>query len=737
MKSKFLLLFSITLLLGASSINTFAGKKDDPAAKLPFKRKMKWADNLYKQGSFYTAEEYYAQLQKEQPRNPYVSYQLAECSWFNRDYVKAAHYYGEAYSLAPELYPEAPYKEGMMLKMCSKYEEAIERFQFFIKNYKGRSKKMKLYAQRYIDGALMAINSKNDPGLAFVKNAGPNVNTPYSESAPYPLGDSALLFATMNVPQGKLIEVGKDKRKDYVSRFMWTPKEYDRTKIKDTFEVAMKFEDGRFNDTKYHVSNGSWSPGKTRFYYTKCLEKSNIDTGRIGCKIYVSEFKKGVWQSSKEMPAESEVNLEGSSNTNPFCAMIGKKEVLFFSSDRKMQSAGGFDIWYSVYDSSRKTYRRPQNCGKKLNSFGDDVTPFYDSEKGKLYFASNGWASLGGFDIYTADGGPSRYTNLRNMGFPINSPADDMYYIQDPTGKDNAYIVSNRLGSYYVKNPTCCDDIWRVIKEPSFFVRGKVVDEETNELIPQVAIKMTDEGTNTKKDTSYSQTGNFMFYTPMGKNYNITADKQKYISGRTVVSTTDRTAMDPDDTTDVTIYMHKITSDFEFHVRNVYYNFDKKDFQPDSYTALDTLVNFMRDNPSVSVEIRSHTDDKGTDNYNDDLSINRAEAVMNYMVTKGIDRGRMIAKGEGKNAPLAPNKIGAKDNPVGRQYNRRTEFRIIGDLQDKRIIYDQNKPDFIDRTGGDKRNKNLTIPTGSDDDDTPVYEETPAEAQPGNRVNDK
>ncbi len=739
MRSKFLLLLSITLFIGAISYNTFAGKKDDPAAKLPYKRKMKWADNLFKEGSFYTAEEYYAQLLKEQPRNPYVTYQLAECCWFNRDYVKGANYYGEAYALAPELYPQAPFREGIMLKMCGKYEEAISRFEYYIKNYHGRDKKMKLRAQRHIEGAKMAIASMNDPSNAFIKNAGPNVNTTYTESAPMPLGDTALLFSTMNVPPGKLIDAKKDKRKDYVSRFMWSPKEYDRTKVKDTFEVAMNFNDGKFNDAKYHVSNGSWSPGGTRFYFTKCLEGqaqgSKDDTGKIGCKIYVSDFKKGIWAPAK--PMDGEINLDGSSNTNPYCAYIGKKEVLFFASDRKQGGAGGFDIWYSVYDSSKKTYRRPQNCGKKLNSFGDDITPYYDSKKKKLYFASNGWASLGGFDIYVADGGPSRYTNLHNLGFPINSPADDMYYIQDPTGKDNAYIVSNRLGSYYIKNPTCCDDIWRVIKEPSFYVRGRVIDEETNELIPEVAVKMMEDGATALKDTVYSRNGNFMLYTPMGKNYNITADKAKYISGRTVVSTSDKTAMDPDDTTDVTIYMHKISSDYEFHVRNVYYNFDKKDFQPDSYDALDSLVNFMKDNPSVNVEIRSHTDSKGTDGYNDDLSIKRAEAVMNYMVTKGIDRGRMMAKGEGKNSPIAPNTNGNKDNPVGRQYNRRTEFRIIGDLQDKRIIYDRNKPEFIDRTGSDRRNKNLSIPTGSDDDDTPVYEETPAEAQPGNKVNDK
>lgn len=725
MRRKFLLFSLISAFITLGTLTVFAGGKEDPAAKLPFKKKLAWANGLFREGSFYSAEEYFAQLKKEQPRNPYVTYMLAECLYKQRDYPPAANYYAEAYSLAPEAYPDCPYKEGLMRKQNGDYENSIESFKVYIKNYRGKNKKMKVYAQREIDGCIMAINSWNNPGRAFVKNAGPNVNSAYTESAPLPLGDTALLYSTM--AQNKIVVVNKDKRKDFVSRFMWSPKEYDNTRVKDSFEVAMKFEDGKFNDPKYHVGNGSWSPGGTRFYFTKCREE---DTMRIMCKIYVSEFNKktGVWGPATN--PDPFINEEGSSNTNPYCAMVGKKEVLYFASNRSLQSAGGFDIWYAVYDSARKTYRRPQNCGKKLNSPYDDITPYYDSKRGKLYFASNGWKTLGGFDIFSADGGPSRYTNLSNLGFPINSPADDMYYVQDEGEKDNGYVVSNRLGSYYVKNPTCCDDIWRVIKEPSFYVKGVVVDEVSNEQISEVVVKMSNDATSALVDTNFSKEGNFLFYTPMGNNYAITADKQGYISGRTTVSTSGKSVMDPDDTTMVTIYMHKITKDFEFHVQNVYYNFDKGDFQPDSYGALDSLVKFMQDNPSVSVEIRSYTDNKGEDAYNDELSVKRAQAVMSYMSTKGVDRGRMIAKGEGEKNPLQPNTIGGVDNPTGRQYNRRTEFRIIGDLPEKRIIYDVNRPDYIDKSGVDGRNNNLRMDTENEDDGTPPD----AEIQPGSQV---
>ena len=216
----------------------------------------------------------------------------------------------------------------------------------------------------------------------------------------------------------------------------------------------------------------------------------------------------------------------------------------------------------------------------------------------------------------------------------------------------------------------------------------------------------------------------------MGKNYSITADKSGYISGRTTLSTTGKSVMDPDDTTMVTVYVHKITNDFEYHVQNVYYNFDNGNFQPDSYGALDSLVRFLTDNPSVSVEIRSYTDSKGENVYNDELSVKRAQAVMTYMQTKGIDRGRMIARGEGNKNPIRPNTIAGKDNPTGRQYNRRTEFRIIGELSEKHIIYDQNKPEYIDKSGNESRNKNLNADEPESDDNA----QPDSGVLPGSRV---
>jgi outer membrane protein OmpA-like peptidoglycan-associated protein len=696
----------------------YRSKANDPVAKLPYYKKLRWADNLFREGSYFNAIEYYLQLKQEQERNPYLAYQLAESYWMTRDYKPSAIYYGQAYSMAPKLYPEAIFKQGIMLKMQGDYEGAINAFNNFIQDNPKTFKKLKKRAQREIEGANMALNSLKDPIPVTVVNAGPNVNSAYTELAPYPLGDTALLFATMR--QNNPVEVSKRNREDYMSRFMVSHKQPHVAQV-DSFQWPLPFNDGDFNSPKVHIGNGVYSPGGDRFYYTKCTEE---DSMQVMCKIYVSKFEGSRWTEG-QLLGEG-INEDGS-NTQPFVAMVGKKEVLFFSSNRTLQSRGGYDIWYSVIDPRNNTYRRPQNAGKQINTEMDEVTPYYDDRVGKLYFASNGWVTMGGFDIFSADGGPSRYTNLTNLGYPINTSADELYFIKDPSGKPDAYVVSNRIGSIALKNPTCCDDIWRIQYEPKLMVLGKVIDRKTQKLMDEVVVKMADQQGDMK--TYNSTNGNFAFNMARGKSYVITGDKQGYASTRASINTMDVQRTDPDDTVMVTIYMDEITNEYRFRVSNVFYDFDKATLRPESIASLDSLVNFMKDNPSLNVEIYSFADAKGSDNYNRNLSIRRAESVMKYLDNAGIDRSRMITKGFGESMPVASNEVNGKDNPVGRQLNRRTEFRIVTDVPTRRVLYNSAKPGSMDDQA-----KNLQVDENMNEDDTTPDAEGNIGA-PGSRVN--
>ncbi len=687
----------------------YRNKANDPVSKLPYYKKIRWADGLYRDGSYFNALDYYQQLKQEDERNPYLTSQLAECYRYTRDYVPAAHYFAELYATAPKLYPTAKYSEAQMLKQQGEYAAAIDAFNKFMADNPKTYKKLKKSAQIEIQGCTLGMNSVKDPQPVSVINAGPNVNSAYTEFSPYPLGDSELLFSSQR--QNQEVEVNKRRRDEYVARFM-TSKKQRNVAVVDSFQWPLTFNEGNFNDRNENTGNGCFSPGGERFYFTRCSE---ADSNQVVCRIYVSKFEKEKW-TRPEVLGEG-INEEGS-NTQPFVAKIGKKEILFFSSNRKLQSRGGFDIWYSVIDPRNGTYRRPQNAGKQINTEYNEVTPYYDSRVNKLYFASNGWVSMGGYDIFSADGGPSRYTNLHNMGYPINTCADELYYIKDTYGKaDDGYVVSNRVGSIALKNPTCCDDIWRIQAEPKLMVIGKVVYRKTQQNAEQVTVKMLDQ----KGDLSTynSPDGTFAFNLARGHSYVLTGDKQGYSSTHQVVNTMDVKRSDPDDTVSVIIYLDQNESGFA--VSNVYYDFDKATLRPESAPSLDSLTSFMKDNPSLTVEIYSFTDGKGTDEYNNDLSQRRAQSVLDYLEKRDIDKSRMIAKGFGKRMPAAPNTIHGHDDPQGRQLNRRTEFRIVSDVPTRRIIYNSAKPGSLDQ-----QEKNLQINENMYDDDTKEEKEPKA-----------
>jgi outer membrane protein OmpA-like peptidoglycan-associated protein len=210
-------------------------------------------------------------------------------------------------------------------------------------------------------------------------------------------------------------------------------------------------------------------------------------------------------------------------------------------------------------------------------------------------------------------------------------------------------------------------------------------------------------------NTYNSEDGNFLFNMTRNHSYIITADKPGYTSSRATVSTMSVKRSDPDDTVNVTIYLDSIKQSFS--VSNIYYDYDQATLRPESVQSLDTLLNFMKDNPSIQVEIYSFTDGKGTPQYNAALSQRRAQSVLDYLEKNGVDRVRMTAKGLGPKNQVATELVNGKDNPEGRQLNRRTEFRIIGDLPTRRVLYNSAVPGTMDQ-----QERNLAMPEEAEDE---------------------
>ncbi len=283
---------------------------------------------------------------------------------------------------------------------------------------------------------------------------------------------------------------------------------------------------------------------------------------------------------------------------------------------------------------------------------------------------------MGGFDIFSTRLYPNGvWGNPINVGYPINSPEDDIYYVVSPNN-ERAYYSSFKKGGLGEKDNYMIT-FKKFVEPPLTVMRGGVTDPEGK--VPLVVdITVTDNATGTVvgKYHSNSLTGNYLFVLPSGKNYNVTYETEGYLFH----------SMNIDASLNSNYYqihepiqLQPIVVGSKIVLNNIFFDFDKATLRPLSNVELNKLFELLIKYPGMIIEISGHTDSKGTSEYNQKLSQERSQAVVDYLIGRNINKNRMVAKGYGESEPVAPNtnKDGS-DNPVNRQLNRRVELKIIG-----------------------------------------------------------
>ncbi|MCS6917389.1 MAG: OmpA family protein [Chitinophagales bacterium] len=673
------------LLCGALLLSATAWAQEFPIQKLSFKKSLKMADYLYSVGSFYNAVMYYKATLEKQPNNAYAINRIAESEFKMRDYKQSEDWYKKLVDLNDPLYPKAPYYYGLSLMYNGKYQEAKKVFDILGKEYKGpESQTVKKQAKTLSKSCDFAMQKLQKPDSVKITNIGAAVNNPYTDFAPVPLGDTALLFASLK--SDSIIMLDDLKKNNKYAQF-YVSGVSGNSKIGWSYDKAQPLKWAPWNDNNMHVGNGRFSPDRKRFYFTKCeLMK---DTMKMVCSIYVSEFKDGKWTTPERM--DDNINMPGTNNTHPAIGLVPKQgEVLYWVSNRP-NGEGGSDIWFAVRDKSGK-FGNAQNCGRKINTIGNEATPFYHDATQTLYFSSDGMVGMGGMDVFKVKGSQKRWETVNNLGYPVNSSVDDLYFVMDDNGY-SGYLVSNRPGTTSVKSETCCDDIWRVEypRKIYYAVRGNVFDQETRQVIPGAKVMLIDDK-NLQVGSAISKKDSLYFFNLKARQaYSLKSTADGYFTGSASFVVMEK---DDNDTLRVDLFMKRIPK-AAIRIQNIYYGFDSANLRPESKPGLDSLYQILVDNPQIKVEISSHTDSKGNDAYNMRLSQRRAESVVKYLADKGIPMERMVAKGYGETKPIAPNNLpDGRDNPEGRQMNRRTEFRVIGIIPNVELIYESGNPAF-------------------------------------------
>ncbi|HKJ79534.1 MAG TPA: OmpA family protein, partial [Prolixibacteraceae bacterium] len=406
--------------------------------------------------------------------------------------------------------------------------------------------------------------------------------------------------------------------------------------------------------------------------FTRCRYDKAQD---LGAELYSSSQSRGAWSEPIK------VQVVGDSIVAAHPALNEDGSVLYFVSDMP-GGYGGKDIYRANKDGG--TFNEPENLGPTINTPGDEMFP-YVRDNGEFYFSSNYHIGMGGFDIFVANEDEEGNWTYQNMGSPINSPSDD-FGIAFVKEENKGMFSSNRKGSRG-------DDLYSFMVPPKVFrLEGEIYNKETGEKLDGATVRIIGtDGTNLRMR---AREGEFKMKLQPETDYIFAAFKDGFLRDKAAAST-----MDLEDSKDFRFDLHLTPTDSPIKIENINYEFGSWELLPQSLVSLDSLVQVLTLNPTIVVEIMSHTDYVGSDQFNFELSQKRAQSVVDYLIEKGINPQRLVAKGYGETWPKTVTRAVAKQydflkrndelteefildlteeqQEMARALNRRTEFRVL------------------------------------------------------------
>lgn len=631
-----------------------------------FQSKFKKAKEVHKEGDCYAALPLYIELYKTDTTNANICYLVGDCYLKARSgKAKALPYLEKAllsvsYKYSSESLDErnAPlltYKLlGDAYHIHSKFDKAILSYEQYKKEllfYKKKDAVNLKDANRKIEMCRVGMQLMATPVNAKIENMGKNLNSPYADYSPVLTADQSTMIFTTRRSQstgGETTEDGKYFEDIYISNYNGK-----------TWSVAETI--GKPINTDGNEASVSISPdGQEILIY-----KDDNGDGNI----YSTTLNGDVW--AEPVKLNSNIN---SKHWEPSAFISADGYYIYFTSDRP-GGFGGRDIYVSRRDPKGE-WSKAVNMGALINTEFDEDAPFIHPDGITLFFSSNGHNTMGGFDIFystLSDDGIKWQTPV-NVGYPINSPDDDVFYIVSPD-KTKAYYSSLKEGGLGEKDNYVITFLDQ--KQAALTLLKGLVKDAYGAVPKDIVITVTDNETGNIAGIyrPNSKTGQYLFILTPGKNYNISYEADGfmfYSENREISKKTNYYEIYK------AIQLPPITVGSKIVLNNIFFDFDKATLRKTSNVELRHILRFLNKYPNIVVEISGYTDSKGTLEYNQKLSDERASAVVNYLISNKISKNRLIAKGYGESSPDALNQNSdGTDNPEGRQLNRRVELKII------------------------------------------------------------
>jgi outer membrane protein OmpA-like peptidoglycan-associated protein len=586
----------------------------------------------------------------------FIMYRLAQSYRLNFDYTHAEEQFKKCVDRG--VYPDAPFYYGLAMMAQKKYDKAMRVFDEYSAAKKGSDSLLKQSSLKQ-SSCYFALDSsiKKQTKIHLMDTLVFNRGTS-SFGPQYYLSDNKLIFTSAR-KGGVVTDPEKQDSRYYCDLYYST--------LEDTiWQRPVNF--GRPVNTSLHEGAAVFTPEEVMLF-TRWS-----DNNRSESFIYMARTLEGKFYEAYKLGTN--INVPGYKTQQPYVTPDGK--YLFFSSNRP-GGKGGFDIWVSHIDENGFP-EEAKNLGEPINTAGDEITPFYHGISNTLYFSSSGLPGLGGFDVFKSslNVDDSVYAFPANLNKPINSSKDDAYYIVDKFGT-KGFFASDRVdcpGGH-------CYKIFRYVNEPiKFDVYGTVFDNKTNDPIPGALVTIIDvHGIDEPFFVVTDDQGNYA--TPLKANmeYFMKGQKNKYLAGANTVITKGKTESE---SFQRDFFLDKIPEG-DVEIEGVEYDFNSATLRPKSLEILDKIVDLLKLNDNLSIELSSHTDSRGNDEYNLRLSQARAQSCVDYMISKGIAKNRIVARGYGETKPIIPQSAIDKMIPKSEEFeaahqkNRRTAFRVIGE----------------------------------------------------------
>ena len=621
------------------------------------KTKVDKADKQYDRYSYVDAIAIYERVAAKGYKDEKMFQKLGNAYYFNAELEKSAKWYGELFAMNPEQEPEYYYRYSQALKSKGDYVNADKMLEQFNKK-SGNDKRAKLFEsnKNYLE------EIRANSGRFNFADAG--INSEYSDFGSS-FFQNKLIFASSR----KVRAVSKKNFKQTNQSFL----NLYESEVSPGEDLGGPKPFGNKINSKFHESTPVFTRDGKTMYFTRnnyLDEKKGKDSKKITLlKLYKSTFENGKWSDATELPFDSDQY----STAHP--ALSPDDKTLYFASDRP-GTMGQSDLFKAAINEDG-SFGRPENLGATINTEGRETFPFV-SDDNELYFASDGHPGLGGLDIFVSKTEKDNtFTEVQNVGSPINSPQDDFAFMIDSKSR-NGFFSSNREGGKGFDDIYKFSETRKLVCEQE--LAGIITDKETGARLPDARVRLFDYNFQFIKENIADEKGQYNFGVECGKTYYVRAEKLDFETKESIISigkVTGKTTLDLALERRIKPIGEGIDLAKTVDIPMIYFDLDKWDIRPDAAFQLEKIAEVMKQFPAMKIDVRSHTDSRQTAQYNIILSDRRAKSTMQWLIKNGIESSRLTSKGYGESQLVNKCSDGVKCSEAEHQANRRSEFIIV------------------------------------------------------------